>query len=74
VIAAQRRTEVRLAMLMAAIAVAEGGPEKLADIPDPFGDGPFEYRKRDDGFELSSELVYEGQPVKLVIGPAATAK
>jgi hypothetical protein len=74
VIATQRRSEARLAMLMAAIAVAESGPEKLADIPDPFGDGPFTYRKLDDGFELSSQLVHEGAPVKLVIGPVAAAK
>jgi hypothetical protein len=74
VIAAQRRTEVRLAMLMAAIAVAEGGPEVLADIPDPYGNGPFTYRKLEGGFELSSQLVHDGQPVTLVIGPAAAAK
>jgi hypothetical protein len=68
VIATQRRSEARMAMLMAAIAVVEGGPEKLADIKDPFGDGPFEYCKLDDGFELKSKLVHEGQPVTLVIG------
>jgi hypothetical protein len=74
VIAAQRRTETRLAMLMAAIAVAEAGPEKLADIQDPFGDGPFEYHKLETGFELSSKLVNEGKPVTLVIGQAALAE
>ncbi len=67
VIAAQRRTEARLGMLMAAIAVAEGGPEKLADIQDPFGDGPFEYKPLADGFELSSKFVFEGKPVTLRI-------
>lgn len=68
VIAAERRSEARMAMLMAAIAVVEGGPEKLAEIKDPFGDGPFEYRKLDAGFELSSKLVEDGKPVSLVIG------
>jgi hypothetical protein len=73
VIATKRRAEVRLAMMLAAIAVAESGPEKLADIPDPFGDGPFTYRELDGGFELSSQLVHEGQPVTLVVGQAAAS-
>jgi hypothetical protein len=55
-------------MLLAAIAVIEAGPEKLESIKDPFGDGPFEYRKLDEGFELSSKLQAEGKPVSLVIG------
>jgi hypothetical protein len=73
VIATQRRTETRLALLMAGIAVAESGPDALEEIKDPFGDGPIEYRKLDDGFELSSKLVYEGGPVKLTFGAAAAA-
>ena len=74
VVAAQRHSEARLAMLLASIAVVEGGPEKLADIKDPFGDGPFQYRKLDTGFELSSKLEQDGKPVTLVIGqkPLAT--
>lgn len=73
VVATQRRTQARLEMLLAAAAVVESGPEKLAEIADPFGDGPFGYRKLDEGFELSSKLVYEGKPVTLVIGPSASA-
>jgi hypothetical protein len=68
VVAAQRHSEARLAMLLAAVAVVEGGSEKLAAIKDPFGDGPFEYRKLDTGFELASKLQKDGKPVTLVIG------
>jgi hypothetical protein len=71
-VAAQRRCEARTAMALAAIAVVEGGPEKLAGIKDPFGDGPFEYRKLDTGFELSSKLMEDGKPVTLVIGQKPT--
>ena len=67
-VAAQRRSEARMAMLLASIAVVEGGPEKLAGIKDPFGDGPFEYRKLDTGFELSSKLLEDGKPVTLTVG------
>ena len=72
-VAAQRRCEARMAMLLAAIAVVESGPEKLADIKDPFGDGPFEYRKLDTGFQLSSKLQEDGKPVTLDIGQKTTA-
>jgi hypothetical protein len=68
VLAKERRTKARMAMLMASIAVAEGGPEKLKEIRDPFGDGPFEYRKLEQGFELTSKLRVEDQPVQLTVG------
>jgi hypothetical protein len=68
VIAAQRRTETRLASLLAGIAVAERGPTALAEIDDPFGDGPFAYREVEGGFELSSGLVHEGSPVTVRFG------
>jgi hypothetical protein len=60
-------------MLLAGLAVIEGGPEKLADIKDPFGDGRFGYRKLDVGFELSSKLEQDGKPVTLVIGQQPNA-
>jgi hypothetical protein len=53
---------------LAAIAVAEGGPEKLKDITDPFGAGPFEYKALDKGFELKSKLLFEGKSVTLTAG------
>jgi hypothetical protein len=66
--AKEQRQQAKMAMLLAAIAVAEGGPEKLQPIKDPFGVGPFEYRALDKGFELKSKLIYEGQPVTLTAG------
>jgi len=66
--AKEQRQQARMAMLLAGIAVAESGPEKLKEIKDPFGAGPFEYRALDKGFELKSKLLYEGQPVTLAIG------
>ena len=55
-------------MLEAAMAVVQGGPDKLKDIKDPFGDGPFEYRALDEGFELKSKLTFNAQPVSLTVG------
>jgi hypothetical protein len=66
--AKEQRGQVRLELLLAGIAVAEGGPEKLKEIKDPFGTGPFEYKVLDKGFELKSKLNFEGQPVTLKIG------
>ena len=62
-----RRSEARMAMLLAAILVVEDGPESLKDIQDPFGPGPFEYRALERGFELRSALVVEGEPVTLTV-------
>jgi hypothetical protein len=67
-LAKERRSQARVAMLLAAIAVAEGGPNQLKDIDDPFGSGPFEFHKLDKGFELKSQLRYEGEQVTLKIG------
>jgi hypothetical protein len=66
--AKQQRQQARMAMLLAGIAVVESGQEKLKEIKDPFGPGPFEYRALDKGFELKSKLLFEGQPVTLTIG------
>jgi hypothetical protein len=68
VLARERRNQARLAMLLTAIAVADTGPDALKAIPDPFGKGPFEYRKTDGGFELKSQLEFEGKPVTLTVG------
>jgi hypothetical protein len=66
--AKEQLSEARMAMLLAAIAFVEGGADKLKAIKDPFGDGPFEYRALDQGFELRSKLQFEGKPVSLVVG------
>jgi hypothetical protein len=68
VVASQRRAETQMALFKAALAVVEGGPDKLEDIKDPFGAGPFEYRALDNGFELKSKLLYKDQPVMLKVG------
>ena len=54
--------------LKAAIAVARGGPDKVKDFRDPFGDGPFEYKALPQGFELRSKLQFRGEPVVLQVG------
>lgn len=69
VIAAEHRTRARMALFKAALAVAQKGPDALQTIVDPFGQGPFEYRARPQGFELKSKLLYQGQPVTLTVGP-----
>jgi hypothetical protein len=68
VMAAKRRAEARLALFKAAIAVVQGGPDKVKEHRDPFGDGPFEYTAVAGGFELKSKLVFKDQPVTLVVG------
>jgi hypothetical protein len=68
VLANQRRAQARLAMFKAAVAVVRGGPDKVKESKDPFGDGPFGYRAVGDGFELSSKLTYQGKPVVLTVG------
>jgi hypothetical protein len=64
----QRRAMTQRALFKAGLAVVQGGPDKLKDVKDPFGDGPFEYRALDRGFELRSRLPSGGQPLTLVVG------
>lgn len=68
VIPIERRNEAQLAMLKAGIAVIQGGQGKLKTTKDPFGDGPIGYRPLRNGFELTSKLVFKGQPVTLRVG------
>jgi len=74
-----RRTEAemqtRRAMLRAALAVADGGGEKLKANPDPFGDTPFETRPVEGGYEMTSALgkVLE-KPLVLVVRTATPGK
>jgi hypothetical protein len=67
-IASERRNQAQIAMFKAAIAVVQDGPDKLKEIRDPFGEGPFEYRALDKGFELKSKLLFRDQPVMLTVG------
>jgi hypothetical protein len=64
----QRRAETRRALFKAALAVVQHGKDKLKDIKDPYGDGPFGYRALDTGFELRSRLIFRDQPMTLVVG------
>jgi hypothetical protein len=68
VVDTEARAQCRLAMLKAAIAVAKGSPDKVKDFPDPYGDGPFEYKALPQGFELRSKLQFRGDPVILQVG------
>ena len=66
----QRRHQTQLALFQAALSIVQGGPNKLGNIKDPSGDGPFEYRALDQGFELKSKLLVKGQPLTLIVGGA----
>ena len=68
VVARERRNRTQMALFKAAIAVVRGGPDRLKEINDPFGDGPFDYRALDKGFALKSKLLFKGQPVMLTVG------
>jgi hypothetical protein len=64
-------TEVRYAMLRAAVSLILDGPEAIKASKDPFGDGPFEYQALDGGFVLKSQLhkqAKERPPVILTVG------
>src|SRR5262245_46779683 len=67
-VASQRRAETRMALFKAALAVVQGGPDKLKDTKDPYGDGPFAYRAVGNGFELRSAWLVRGQPLTLTVG------
>jgi len=72
-------TEAKLAMLQAAMAYKLYGDPAFNSIPDPFGQGPFTFRRfvldgADRGFELESRLNCRGHTEKLIVieksGPA----
>jgi hypothetical protein len=66
---AHARMEVRRALLSAALAVRQDGPDALKSNPDPVVGGPFEYSRFNGGFELSSKLTgRDDKPVTLTVG------
>jgi hypothetical protein len=68
---AEVRSQARFAMLLAGLAIVSDGKGRLMDFKDPFGDGPFEYREVEGGFELKSKADdADGSPVALVIHAA----
>lgn len=66
----QRRHQTQLALFQAALSIVQGGPNKLGDTKDPYGEGSFEYRGLDKGFELKSKLLVKRQPLTLTVGAA----
>jgi hypothetical protein len=67
-IATERQTQTRMTLFKAALAIVQAGPNKLKEITDPLGDGPFQYRASDKWFELTSKLLYHEKPVSLTVG------
>jgi hypothetical protein len=66
---AHARMEARRALLTAALAVRQDGPDALKNNPDPVVGGVFDYAPFDGGFELSSKLKSrDGKPVTLTVG------
>jgi hypothetical protein len=66
---AQARMEVRRALLSAALAVRQDGPDALNNYADPVVGGRFEYVPFDGGFELRSRMLgRDGKPVTLTAG------
>ncbi len=59
------------ALFRTAIAVQRDGKERLATIKDPFGDGPFQYKKLPAGFRLTSKFSFRGKQAELTVGPVA---
>jgi hypothetical protein len=68
VVARAQFHHAQMTLFNAAVAVIQGGPDKLKEIKDPFGNGPFDYHALDKGFELKSQLQYQGKPVILRVG------
>jgi len=57
-----RGAAVEQQMMVAALTVAQNGPEALVTVPDPASGQAFIYTETDDGFDLQSAYVVKGQP------------
>lgn len=67
--ASENKYQARQALIQAALVVVQKGPEQLKTIPDPFGNGPFEYKQLSKGFELTSKLrSSDGKQVSYLVG------
>ncbi len=58
----------RLVLFRAGLDVFRRGRGALKDHPDPYGDGPFEYKAIDGGFELGSALACYNRRVRIRFG------
>ncbi|MAD80693.1 MAG: hypothetical protein CMJ50_07615 [Planctomycetaceae bacterium] len=65
------RSTATWALFRTAIAVQRDGKERLATIKDPFGGGPFQYKKLPAGFRLTSKFNFRGKQAELTVGPVA---
>ena len=65
------RSTATWALFRAAIAIQRDGEERLVSSKDPFGEGPFKYKKLAAGFRLTSQFNFRGKQVELQVGPAA---
>jgi hypothetical protein len=66
---AQARSDVRRALLSAAVAAQLGGREALQQHPDPVTGGTFEMLPQDQGFELRSKFQgADNKPLTLTVG------
>jgi hypothetical protein len=59
---------VRWELFKTGIAVVRDGEKAVEQSIDPYGNGPFEYVKTPDGFELRSKLQWNKKPVTLDFG------
>jgi asparagine synthetase B (glutamine-hydrolysing) len=66
---ARDRRAATWALFRAAIAIQRDGQQRLVSIKDPFGQGPFTYKKLPSGFRLSSKLKVHDNQVELTVGP-----
>ncbi len=70
----EAKIQTKYAMLEAGVLIMMEGPQAVSKVRDPYGDGQFEYRKLDKGFELVSDLKHRPDsagrraPVVLAIG------
>jgi hypothetical protein len=64
----ERRNQIQMALFKAALAVVQDGTDQLKNVKDPSGNGPFEYRVTDNGFELKAKLLFNSKPVMLRVG------
>ncbi len=60
--------EVNFAMLRAAAAILSRGPEAVAEFKDPTNGEPFQYAKRQGGFEIISSYAPRKRPLTLYVG------
>ena len=64
-VAKVRAAEVNRALVVAGLAVAQGGTDTLPSYPDRSSGQPFVYTETPDGFELQSTYQVNGKPMAM---------